>query len=455
MSLISSRTAWVFLMGGLMSILIMGIFFNQPMLISLIFLAGLIVIITFLHNFKWGIFLILFIRPLIDKFGEQFTINLTKNIKFNTAAIFGILVIILLAIFLFKKRGELKDVLLKKYWVIFLLAASASIFISIERVSSVYEILRITSIFLFFAAIYIFVKNEKSPKTILNALVFSAIIPFVFATYQLLTKSGLGGTGGLESRLFGTFSHPNPFASFVVIALAVALYLIFQEKIFWRKWLLGIFIVWGILILEQTYARGAWLAFLIFLTIITLKKSPKVLLGIILLSLVLFFFSETIHDRIEDVYNPPADSSVRWRFAQWEKMYRVYLKKPLTGFGIGTEIIVHEREFGFNAGNQYTHNDFLRIALETGIFGFLAYFILLFATLIQLIISYIQEKNPWSKDFGLFVLALFIAILSFSQTNNTLRETVTQWTLWTLIASSLAIYQLSKNRDTNSAHATD
>jgi O-antigen ligase len=451
MSLISSRIALVFLMGGLMSILILGMFFNQPLLVSLIFLAGLIVALTFLHNVKWGIFLILFIRPLMDKFGEQFTINLTENIKFNTAAVFGMLVIVLLSVFLFKNKGELKDVLLKKYWFIFLLMASASIFISIEKVSSIYEILRILSIFLFFASACIFVKTEKSPEVILNAIIFSALIPFISATYQLITKTGLGGTEGLESRLFGTFSHPNPFASFVVIVLAVAIYLIFQEKDFWRKWLLGIFIVWGILILEQTYARGAWLAFLIFLTIVTLKKSPKILLGIILFSLALFFFSETAHDRIEDIYNPPADSSIRWRFAQWEKMYGVFLEKPLTGFGIGTEIIVHEKEFGFNSGNQYTHNDLLRIALETGIFGFLAYFVLLFATLVQLIILYRKEKNPLFKDFGLFVLALFIALLSFSQTNNTLRETVTQWTLWVLIAVSLATHQLSEKNNVNSA----
>jgi O-antigen ligase len=93
----------------------------------------------------------------------------------------------------------------------------------------------------------------------------------------------------------------------------------------------------------------------------------------------------------------------------------------------------------------------LRIALETGVFGFLAYFMLLLATLIQLFVLYRKEKNPLSKDFGLFILALFIALLSFSQTNNTLRETVTQWTLWILIAASLAIYQLSERK---SAHST-
>lgn len=443
MSLISSRTALVFLIGGLMSILIMGVFFGQSLLISLVFLAGLLIVVTFLHNVKWGFFLILLIRSSIDKFSEQVTLDLGNNIHFNAAAIFGILVVSLLIIFLFNNRQEIINLPLKKIWFLMLLAVTMSVFISIEKMSSLYEIIKLLSILLMFATAYIIVKKEKKISTVIYAIIFSSLVPFLFATYQLLTRTGLGGSEGVESRLFGTFSHSNSFASFVVIVFSLSLYLMFQEKHYWTKWLLGIFIAWEILILEQTYARGAWLALLIFLFIITLKKSPKTLLAIALTSIALFFFSETIHDRIEDVYNPPADSSVRWRFVQWNKMYGAYLKKPLTGYGFGTETIVHEREFGFNAGNQYTHNDFLRIALETGIFGFLVYCIFVFTTLIRLTIFYIKTKNPISKDFSLFTLALFVAILSYSLTNNTLHETVTQWTLWAIIGTSMALSQNS------------
>jgi len=446
MSLISSRTALAFLIGGLMVILIMGIFLSQPLLMSLVFLAGLIMALTFLHNVKWGIFLILLIRPSIDKFSEQVTINLGRNLHFNAAAIFGILVVFLLFIFLFKHRKKMSEMPLKKPWFLFLLVVIISVFISIEKISSIYEIIKLLSVFLVFSSIYIIVKKEKKISVALYAIIFSSLVPFLFATYQLITRSGLGGSEGVESRLFGTFSHSNSFASFVVIVFSLSLYLIFQEKNQWLKWLLGAFIAWEMLILEQTYARGAWLALLIFLFIVMLKKSPKILLAIILMSTALFFFSETIHDRVEDIYNPPADSSVRWRFAQWGKMYGAYLKKPLTGYGFGTETVVHEREFGFNAGNQYTHNDPLRLALETGIFGFLIYCVYIYSIFIRLAISYMKEKNPLFKDFNLFTLALFIAILSYSLTNNTLHETVTQWTLWAIIGTSLALSSLSQNK---------
>ena len=426
-------------MGSLVAILFLGFFSTEPLITDSVLTLGLILFIVFLHRPKWGIFLILFIRPAIDKFSDTFTISI-RDMDINSSAIFGSLVVFLLLLFIIKNRSEIKNVPLKKYWAIFFALIIFSLIFSIDIPASLYEIIRIISIFLVFISVFILARKEQNYHQIAYALIYSAIIPFLFATYQLVTGTGLGGTGGVDSRLFGTFSHPNPFASFVFIVLVVSIFFFIKEKIPRQKWFLGAMIIWGIFLLIQTYSRGAWLAFILFLLILTTIRYPKALFGIILTILFLFFASEMIRDRVEDIYNPPADSSVRWRFAQWERMYGLFLKKPLTGYGIGTETIIHEREFGFNAGNPYTHNDFLRVALETGIIGALSYFILLLATFFKLVLNYRQEKNPWNKDFELFVLALFIAILSFSLTNNTLRETVTQWTTWSLVAIALALY---------------
>lgn len=446
MSLISSRTALIFLVGGLFLILISGLFLGQPILSSLVLIVGLITAIIFLYNTTWGIFLILIIRPSIDKFSEQFTINLGKNLNFNAAAIFGMLVVSLLTFFLLKNRREIADLPLKKLWLLFLGISLLSILISIDKLSSVYGMIKILSIFLIFASSYLIVKKEKNPRPILYAIIFSSLFPFLSAAYQLITGTGVGGSEGVESRLFGTFSHPNPFASFVLIVVSVVLFLLLRERDYQKKWLLGILGLGGIIILEQTYARGAWLAFLIFLFIITYKKSRKILLGLITVSIMLFFVSSSIQDRVQDVYNPPADSSVRWRFEQWGRVYTSFVKQPLTGYGIGTETTVHEKENGPNAGNQYTHNDFLRIALETGIFGFLAYFSLLLVTSLKLTKNYLKEKNPFRKDFGLFVLALYLGLLSYSLSNNNLNETVTQWTMWGIIGASFALYEINEKK---------
>lgn len=443
MEIISKRTAGAFFIGGLFLILLIGLFLEQSFPVYFILTFGLILITVFLHNPKWGIFLILFIRPLVDKFSDNFSLPV-ENINLNASAILGTLVIILLLVFILKNASLFKKVPLKKSWIFFLLIMAASMIFSIDLSSSLYEAIRIISIFLVFVSVFIITEKENDYRNILYAIIYSAVIPFLFATYQLATGTGLGGTTGIESRLFGTFSHPNPFASFVFLVLAVSIFFFLKEKTKRQKWLLGIFIIWGIFLLIQTYSRGAWFALAIFLIIIAALRYPKVLLLILISFFVLFMASDTIRDRIEDIYNPPADSSVRWRFAQWERMYGLFLKEPLTGYGIGTETVVHQREFGPNAGNQYTHNDFLRVSLETGIFGFISYSLLVFIALFKLISLYRKEKNPWIRDFGLFVLALFVSILSFSLTNNTLRETVTQWTLWGLVAISLSLYSQGK-----------
>ena len=439
MKIISKRASGAFFIGGLFLILLVGLFFEQSLVSYLILTCSLTMITVFLHNPKWGIFLILFTRPLIDKFSDSFSLSI-ENISLNASAILGSLVIVLLAAFILQNKSEIKKTPLKKSWLFFILIIIASIIFSINYASSLYEITRIISIFLVFVSVFIITKKEKDYRNIAYAIIYSAVIPFFFATYQLLTGTGLGGTTGIESRLFGTFSHPNPFASFVLIVLVVSIFFFVKEKIKWHKWALAIFIIWGIFLLIQTYSRGAWFAFAIFLIILTALRYPKVLLGVLIALIFSFLISDSIRNRVEDIYNPPADSSVRWRFMQWERMYGLFLKEPLTGYGIGTETVLHLKEFGPNAGNQYIHNDFLRIALETGIVGFISYSMLLFIALFQLISHYRKEKNPWIKDFGLFVLALFIAMLSFSLTNNTLRETVTQWTLWSLVAISLSLY---------------
>jgi len=261
----------------------------------------------------------------------------------------------------------------------------------------------------------------------------------------LITKSGLGGTDGIESRLFGTFSHPNPFASFVFITLAILLFLFFFSKEKSFKPIIFL-IFWALFLLVGTYSRGAWLAFLIFLLVIAFFKSFKSILAIVFISIILFFSFQSIQDRVQDIYNPPADSSVRWRFAQWERMYKIFKKRPLIGQGIGTETIVHDLEYGPYSGNPYTHNDFLRVATETGVFGFTIYFLLIFSTLNLLYKNFKEASSGIEKDFQLIVLALFLAMATFSLTNNTLRETVTQWLLWSLVGTSLALasYPLKK-----------
>jgi O-antigen ligase len=438
MSIISKKTTGFILLIGLFVILALNIILIQPISFGLILGTILFLVTLFLYKPKWGFLMFLFIRPSIDQFSEGLFISFRDNLSINASALLGALFIFLSIVFLLKNKIKVFSIPLVFPWIIFILISSFSIIFSIDKTASFYEVIRILSIFTAFILAFSIFKKEKNTDIFLQAILVSAIFPFAEAIYQLVTKSGLGGTFGIESRLMGTFSHPNSFASFALIIFAISVYFIIQKKKTQQIWYYLIAFL-SLFIILETFSRGAWLALLVFGIVMSLFKSPKIILAIIGILLVLFLSSETFRYRVQDVYNPPATSSVRWRFLQWEKMYDTFIKKPITGYGAGTETIVHENEFGFYAGNPYTHNDILKTSLETGIFGALAYIFLIIFTSIKLFISHKKAKLLVTKNLALVVLALFLAEITFSMTSNIFRGTATQWILWSLIGVTLSL----------------
>jgi O-antigen ligase len=436
---LNKKMTGLLLISFLVVVLFLKIFLSLPF----IFLIGSIFVtflgVLFLHNPSLGIILLLVFRVAIDRIGNDFNINFNQNFSININALLGIIAIGMTLFYLFsikklpkKKTKNLLFILTA--WSLYLMISSISIFFSIDKKASAYELLRLLSILSFFILGF-FTGNFKKASFIPKLIFYSSIIPLSFAFYQLIAETGMGRVAGLQNRLFGTFSDPNSFAAFCLIAFGILIYYLSQKKAIsikenWKEYSILGFLI---LILLATFSRGGWLAFLIFLTIFTLIKKPKLLLLLFISLILLTSISEPVRDRLEDVYNPPITSSVYWRFEQWSKMTDLFKKQPWTGYGIGTEIVVHEKEFGFYAGNPYTHNDILKNALETGIFGALSYLILIITTSIILLIKYFQEKNKKYRDLILVIFLIFLVEFTFSLTSNILRTTVIQWITWFLV----------------------
>ncbi|MDZ7612151.1 MAG: O-antigen ligase family protein [Candidatus Moranbacteria bacterium] len=447
MNIISKQLAGVLMVGGLVLILALNLFLIQPISFSLILIGVLLLTVVFLYNPAWGIFLFLLARPALDSFSETASIRLTEQISLNAAAGMGLLAIFLAGVFFVKNYSQIKRIPLKKFWFFYLAVVAVSIIFSIEKIISFYELLRLLSILSVFSLAFAVSRIEKSFRTIFYAVLASAIIPLSAGFYQFLTQSGISRTVGLESRIFGTFSHPNSFAAFLLIIFALSLYFFFyyqnnkekneQEKNKYVQYsLIALFIFF---LLLATFSRGAWLALLIFGLILGILKKPQILAYIAVGILVAIIAFEPIRDRVEDLYNPPITGSVYWRLEQWTNMYALFQERPFTGYGAGTETLVHERAFGFYAGNPYTHNDFLKNALEVGIFGAISYGLLLLAVIWKLFFNFKNTAKKNTKTLFLVLLALFAAEIAFGMSSNILRSTAVQWPLWALIGSALAI----------------
>ena len=443
MSLINQKTAGFLLPLGWLIGLLAGIFFQVEILTVVVFIFAWFLLVVFLFNPLAGVSIFLILRPSLDKISHHYSLRFTENFSLNISSFLGIFIIFLTLLFFLKNYQMFFRIPLRYPAMIFWFLVVFSIFYSLDRFLSLYEAIRILSIFSIFFLIFTLSRYQKNAASfLLKVIMISAFLPMLVAFWQLFTQSGLGGTGGLESRLYGTFAHPNSFASFLIIIWGLSFYFLSvrsrKEKDFW--WALALFGATGFLLLE-TYSRGAWLGVLAFLFFYGILRSPKIIvLGAVALVL-LFLTVPSFHDRVEDAYNPPADSSIVWRFQKWQRVLAAIKKHPFIGSGAGTETMVHEREYGFYAGNPYTHNDFLKIWLENGLIGLTTYLNLIFLIWFYLAKQYWRSQNKTAQSLVLIVGLIFLSELVFSMSSNIWRGTATMWVVWALIALALSLSQ--------------
>lgn len=407
---------------------------------------GILFGVTFFFSPFVAFLILLFIRPLLDRVGEYFTFTTKEGISLELTAVFGIFPILFVALLPFlpmKKPPLFFRPLFPLTLSIFVFLGILAISIpnSVDPATSIREVIRVLSIFCVFFLGYLLVLGKNSGKkfhTLIVTILLSAVIPGIFGFFQYILGSGLEGTLSAESRIFGTFAHPNQFAGFLVIPFALAFLLFSQKKVTSQKNIYLAFMGIDLLLLVLTYARGALLALVLFLFFVSIKKSFRYFLAMLGILFLLFLFVPTFQNRIEEIYNPPIDSSISWRIEQWQRMYLLFLNKPLLGHGAGTEIIVHQNEYGESAGAPEAHNDFLKVAVENGLLGFLGYLSIQIAFLGLLFYGY-QKNNSQKKRNLLFLSAsLTLSLLLFSLGDNAWPSTALMWPLWASFGGILA-----------------
>jgi len=446
LSILSKQSIGILLVFGILTIFVATIIFLLPFTTTIGLLFLLFIIASFLYRPLFGFLTIIILRASVDFLSSYFSLSISENIHLNIASIFALLLIISSCLLiLFHWRSALKAPLIIPF-ILFIGFSAFSFFYSIDKAATIQETIRLVSIFMSFMVAYILtITIPNARKVIISTILISALIPVTFALYQLMTGSGFTDNTGTEGRLFGTFKQPNAFASFLLLIISILTYKIFSTKTKLQEKNFSKFLLFStIALLLLTFSRGGWLALLVFFTIFSLLKAPKILFITIGFGIVLFFTSQAIHERIEDVYNPPSDSSVRWRAEQWKDALTAWELSPIYGHGSGTEIKIHEQEQGFNAGNPYTHNDFIKSLQETGIIGFTLFSLLFLTTIFFLIKQYRNLSNKDEQLFVLIVLLFFISEIVFGMSSNIWRGTAVQWLIWILVASALSIQKNTK-----------
>jgi len=160
-------------------------------------------------------------------------------------------------------------------------------------------------------------------------------------------------------------------------------------------------------------------------------------LSLVLISGVLYsgaFRERFLNEFQVDLSKATANETSDGRLARWQVITELITKKPIIGYGTGSEMeLLQDAFYKHKLYNSYlsklnAHNEYLSMLLKSGIIGFLVYTAtliwgfsmslkrkdLLFFTFILLVAIVSLSENVLDVDKGIFFYASFYSFFSFS-----------------------------------------
>ncbi len=394
---------------------------------------------------------LLFIRPSLDIFGTYSLALLSEMPAINIAGLVAIISIIISILIIYKAKISIFSIPLSGLFIglfgVYIVFAGLSLY----PLTSINELIRVFSFLLMYITGYVIIHSQKDLLYMITLFIASSIIPAIVGYIQLFNGAGLYTNPGFENRIAGTFGHPNVLGYFLLIIIALMVY-IYIENIIKKPLYKLLFVSYGVLLailLLATYTRGAWIGLALLLAGVSLIRYTKKTLiitaiitpliaigaaGYIWLEQNIWYDLTPLEDipviaRVVGLFNGDPSDSIIWRQIMWSDMYDKALTRPWAGFGTGTIEVVVEQVRGVSLGALEAHNDYIKILVEMGILGLIAYIVFIVGIVYSLCIRIQSRKDTLLLIMTFLVLAIYLS----SIWDNLLRQTAVMWIFFGLL----------------------
>jgi putative inorganic carbon (HCO3(-)) transporter len=296
-----------------------------------------------------------------------------------------------------------------------------SVILSPYKIHSLLALKEEWLLLLFFLIVNNVKEQTKVEKLVTLLIAVSTLVGF-YAIWQHYSGTDLYRHRMLEPRgsvflSLGLFDHHLTFGGYYMLAFLLASVILLTAK---RSGIYRILdfpapIVLG-LSLVFSYARSAWLGAVIGILSFGFFKGRKyfvfMILGGLFLLLVVYVIEPTSWDRIKEI-SLSKDKAESTRIRLWQTSLRMIKDKPIWGIGLGNfgKLFDRYKVEGTYASISHPHNDFLNVAVNSGLLGLLAY-LSLWAVFLYSTIKRIVKNR--ASGFGYSVqMGGVVAIVAF------------------------------------------
>lgn len=408
-------------------------------------LSGLLAVVLLIHSPLMLLALLFVVRMSLD-YSAQFVSFTLFDVTLSLSQLLGLAIAFLGTLFILRHFRALFHFPLLLPFLVIALWGSMTLIYTISPKATVTELLRFYNLFVIGFLAYSTTTRYRDFRTLLHAIFVSSLIPIAFGLYQFVMGIGLQDENVSIPRIFGTFSHPNVFSLFLFSLVALGtIYVLVYARTERSRLLIVSYLLLVTITLLLTYARIAWIALFVFLGLLALARARMLIVPMLLVPLVLLVFSDTVRDRVSDIFHPTPDSSIVWRQNLWHDMLLKtrFEDRELLGSGMDTFRVSAEGLRGIRFGSNDPHNDFVKFYVEGGVVGVAV--LLLYLGSFLFLIARIYWRTPSHSLRHLALLTGFVVftLLVASLSDNVFKNTPVQWILWTLLGGLLALYQVS------------
>jgi len=387
-----------------------------------------------------GILCFIMMRSSLDALKPYFEFSLGPFRFINPAGIATLIILGAGLLYIMVNKVNILDVSASRPYLAFLAISFLTLLLAPGRLVGISDWIRLVSIFVVYILISNLFETEEKINKLFHAVLISVIVPSAVGFYQFFTDTGNQTVYGFN-RIFATFVHPNPYAFYLMMLLPIGIVLLLKDGFSSRRIGLGILCATMGISLILTYTRAAWIAILLVILLLGIFRYRKLLLISVPLFFLLIKFNPVLMRRFADVfefssfYDP--QNSFLWRIKLWGEAIPLIFSTPILGHGLSS--------FGsYFRGDA--HNDYIRVAFETGFIGLGAYLWILLSLLRRAIYMYKRIGIEYFKSLTLGFISIFMAYIVIMLSDNLMRSLVVQWYFWIFAGITCSLDKVDTKR---------
>lgn len=429
------------LLGLLIGLIIGLVFFLLPLKSAVMTIGGLVSVLVILMHPEYGIYFIALAVPLVS---TRYTLLLFLLTAFS----FALKLIV-------DKEFKIKKIPFGYSAMVFIIPLIFSAITSFTRGESIQKLAVYIVSFAILFLIVNLIDSKKKLYFLILAIIIASLLVAAYGLYQYKVGAAVKESWvdrqlnpDLRTRVYSTLENPNILAEYLIMAIPLTFALFWTSKKKINKLFFLIAVGVQSLCILLTFSRGGWIGLAIAMIIYAIFIDRRLILLYLLAGIALLVASpEVIMTRIATIGNTQ-DTSTAYRFPLWMSAFDIIKDFWITGVGLGYLAFkaVYPQYMRLGITAVHTHNMYLQIFVETGIFGFIGFLLFMFNNVRCNLITFVKGIDKRAKAIAIAVISSIAGLALHGLVEYIFFDNRIIIMLWVLLAVGMVGFRLEYNR---------